>query len=187
LEENKLSVYDYAYTSIENKPVGMSEYQGKVLLIVNTASKCGFTPQYQGLQALYDQYKDQGFAVIGFPCNQFMEQEPGNDAEIAEFCSLRFGVTFPLSQKVDVRDENAIPLFQYLTSQKGFDGFGKGVKAKTMELMLKSKYKRAYADPQVKWNFTKFLVDREGKVFGRYEPTVEPKDMTADIERLLQK
>lgn len=180
-----MSVYGFAYTSIENQPVPMSEYEGKVVLIVNTASKCGFTPQYKGLEELYQRYKDQGFTVIGFPCNQFMEQEPGSDLEISEFCSIHYGVTFPLSQKVDVRDETVIPLYQYLTSQKGFEGLGKGVKAKAMELMLKGRYKNGFSDNQIKWNFTKFLIDRNGNVVSRYEPTVEPKDIAGDIEKLL--
>jgi glutathione peroxidase len=181
-----MSIYNYEYNSIEGKLIKMSDYQGKVLLIVNTASKCGFAPQYKGLQELYEKYSGQGLVVIGFPSNQFMEQEPGNEQEIANFCSLRYGVTFPLSQKVDVRDESAIPLFKYLTSMKEFGGLGKGIKAKSLELMLKGKYKKDYADPQIKWNFTKFLIDRQGSVFGRYEPTVEPKDMTKDIETLLK-
>lgn len=180
-----MSIYDYQYTSIENKPVQMSEYKGNVLLIVNTASKCGFTPQYEGLEALYQKYKDRGFSVIGFPCNQFMEQEPGSGEEILQFCSVRYGVTFPLSQKVDVRDETAIPLYQYLTSQKGFQGLGKGVKAKALELMLKARYKDGFPDEQIKWNFTKFLIDRDGNVAARYEPTVEPMDIADDIEKLL--
>ena len=180
-----MSIYDYGYTSIENRPVQMSEYKGKVVLIVNTASKCGFTPQYEGLEALYRKYRDRGFAVIGFPCNQFMEQEPGSGREISEFCSVRYGVTFPLSQKVEVRGENAIPLYQYLTAQKKFEGFGKGVKAKTMELMLKARYRDGFPDPQIKWNFTKFLIDRDGTVVSRYEPTVEPEELAGDIEKLL--
>jgi len=180
-----MSIYEYEYTSLENKPVQLSEHKGDVMLIVNTASKCGFTPQYEGLEALYQKYKDQNFVVIGFPCNQFMEQEPGTAHDIAEFCSLRYGVTFPLSQKVDVRGETAIPLYQYLTSQKGFKGLGKGIKAKALEVMLKGKYKSTYSDAQIKWNFTKFLIDREGNVVARYEPTVEPKDIAGDIEKLL--
>lgn len=180
-----MSIYGFGYTSIENDPVQMSKYEGSVLLIVNTASKCGFTPQYQGLEELYQRFKGQGFTVIGFPCNQFMEQEPGSDQAIAEFCSVRYGVTFPLSQKVDVRGETAIPLYRYLTHQKGFEGLGKGMKAKAMELTLKAKYKKGYADEQVKWNFTKFLVDRAGNVVARYEPIVEPKDIAEDIEKLL--
>ena len=180
-----MSVYDYEYPSIENCPVKISEYKGKVLLIVNTASKCGFTPQYKGLEELYRQYKDRGLTVIGFPCNQFMEQEPGSEREISEFCSVRYGVTFPLSKKVDVRDETAIPLYRYLTSQKGFAGLGRGMKARTMELMLRARYKDGFSDAQIKWNFTKFLIDRNGKVVSRYEPTVEPKDIAGDIEKLL--
>lgn len=180
-----MSIYDYEYTSIENTPVHMSDFKGNVLLLVNTASKCGFTPQYQGLEALYQRYKKQGLVVIGFPCNQFMEQEPGSEADIAEFCAVRYGVTFPLSKKVDVRGDTAIPLFQYLTSQKGFAGFGKGVKAKALTVMMKGRYKDGFADDQVKWNFTKFLVSRDGAVAGRYEPTVAPEDMITDIEKLL--
>lgn len=180
-----MSVYDYEYTSIEDRPVKISEYKGKVLLIVNTASKCGFTPQYKGLEELYRQYKDRGLTVFGFPCNQFMEQEPGSEREISEFCSVRYGVTFPLSKKVDVRDETAIPLYRYLTSQKGFAGLGRGMKAKTMELMLRARYKDGFSDAQIKWNFTKFLIDRDGNVVSRYEPTVEPKDIAGDIEKLL--
>lgn len=182
-----MSIYNYDYTSIENKPVQLSEYRGKVLLVVNTASKCGFTPQYKGLEELYQKYRGQGFAVVGFPCNQFMEQEPGDEQAISEFCSVRYGVTFPLSKKVDVRDENAIPLYRYLTAQKGFEGLGKGMKAKAMELMLKGRYKDGFSDPQIKWNFTKFLIDREGNVISRYEPTVEPKAIAGDIEKLLRK
>lgn len=180
-----MSIYDYQYTSIENQKISMVDYKDQVLLIVNTASKCGFTPQYEGLEKLYTKYKDRGFTIIGFPCNQFMEQEPGNDSEIAEFCSLRYGVTFPLSQKVDVRDEEAIPLYQYLTSQKSFEGLGKGIKAKALEVMLKKRYKDGYTDPQIKWNFTKFLIDRSGQVSARYEPTTEPKSIAEDIEKLL--
>ena len=180
-----MSVYDYEYTSIENRPVKISGYKGNVLLIVNTASKCGFTPQYKGLEELYLKYRDRGFTVIGFPCNQFMDQEPGNEQEISEFCSVRYGVTFPLSKKVDVRDETAIPLYRYLTSQKRFTGFGRGLKAKTMELMLKGRYKDGFPDAQIKWNFTKFLIDRDGNVVARYEPTTGPEDIAGDIEKLL--
>lgn len=180
-----MSVYDYEYTSIENEPVKMSEYQGKVLLIVNTASKCGFTPQYEGLEALYEKYKERGLEIIGFPCNQFMEQEPGSEKEIAEFCTIRYGVTFPLSQKVDVRDETAIPLYKYLTEQKGFEGLGKGVKAKAFAAMLKARYKDGFHDNQIKWNFTKFLIDRNGEVVKRFESATEPSDIAGDIEKLL--
>ena len=180
-----MSIYDYVYTSIEGNPVSMSQYKGKVVLIVNTASKCGFAPQYEGLEALYQRYRDQGFEVIGFPCNQFMDQEPGDEAAISEFCSVRYGVTFPMSAKADVRGDDAIPLFRYLTEQKGFEGMGKGIKNKAFDMMLKAKYKDGYKDSQVKWNFTKFLVDRQGEVAARFEPVVEPAETAAYIEKLL--
>jgi len=180
-----MSIYDFTYTSIENQQVKMSDYKGKVLLIVNTASKCGFTPQYKGLEELYQKYRDRGFTIIGFPCNQFMEQEPGSNQKISEFCSVRYGVTFPLSGKVDVRGETAIPLFQYLTSQKEFQGFEKGLKNKTFELMLRNRYKEGFSDNQIKWNFTKFLIDRSGNVVSRYESPVEPMSLAGDIEKLL--
>ena len=180
-----MSIYDYAYTSIEGNPVSMSDYKGKVVLIVNTASKCGFAPQYEGLEALYQRYRDQGFEVIGFPCNQFMDQEPGDEAAISEFCSVRYGVTFPMSAKADVRGDDAIPLFRYLIEQKGFEGIGKGIKNKAFDMMLKAKYKDGYKDSQVKWNFTKFLVDRQGEVAARFEPVVEPADIAAHIGKLL--
>ena len=180
-----MSIYDYAYTSIEGNPVSMSDYKGKVVLLVNTASKCGFAPQYEGLEALYQRYRDQGFVVIGFPCNQFMDQEPGDEAAISEFCSVRYGVTFPMSAKADVRGDDAIPMFRYLTKQKGFEGMGKGIKNKAFDMMLKAKYKDGYKDSQVKWNFTKFLVDRHGEVTARFEPVVEPADIAAHVEKLL--
>lgn len=180
-----MSIYDYAYTSIEGNPVSMSQCKGKVVLIVNTASKCGFAPQYEGLETLYQRYRDQGFEVIGFPCNQFMDQEPGDEAAISEFCSVRYGVTFPMSAKADVRGDDAIPLFRYLTEQKGFEGMGKGIKNKAFDMMLKARYKDRYKDSQVKWNFTKFLVDRQGEVTARFEPVVEPAEIAAYIEKLL--
>ncbi len=180
-----MSIYDYAYTSIEGKPVSMKEYEGKVLLIVNTASKCGFAPQFQGLEELYQKYKERGLEIIGFPCNQFMDQEPGDAKTIAEFCTVRYGVTFPLSDKVDVRDQGAIPLYRHLTERKGFEGMGKGLKNKAFEMTLKARYRGGYSDDQIKWNFTKFLVDRRGEAVARFEPPVEPKDIAPFIESLL--
>lgn len=180
-----MSIYDYAYTSIENKPVNLSEYRGKVLLIVNTASKCGFTPQYEGLEALYKKYQDRGLVVLGFPCNQFLDQEPGDGDEISHFCKVRFGVTFPLSQKIEVRGENADPLYCYLTSQQGFEGMGDSEKARELEPFFRSIYHETYDDDQIKWNFTKFLIDRDGNVVARYEPPVEPAAIDGDIQKLL--
>ena len=157
------TVYDFSATSIEGKPVEFSTYRDKVLLIVNTASQCGFTTQYQGLQALYDKYASRGVAVLGFPCNQFGAQEPGSATDIQSFCETRFGVTFPLFQKVDVNGSNAHPLYNYLT--KAAPGI--------------------LGTEGIKWNFTKFLVDGTGKVVKRYASTTEPIEIEQDIEKLL--
>lgn len=157
------SIYDFSATSIEGNPIALENFRGKVLLIVNTASQCGFTPQYQGLQALQNQFADLGFSVLGFPCNQFGAQEPGSATEIRSFCEARFGVTFPLFEKIDVNGSNAHPLYQYLT--KAAPGI--------------------LGTEGIKWNFTKFLVDRNGNVVKRYPPTSKPEDIEKDIQKLL--
>lgn len=157
------SVYDFSATSLDGASVDLSQYEGKVLLIVNVASKCGFTPQYDGLQKLYEEYKDRGLVVLGFPCNQFGRQEPGNADEIKEFCSLTFNVDFPMFEKIDVNGNDAHPLYRFLKSEKpGILG-----------------------SEAVKWNFTKFLVDRDGQVVKRFAPNDKPEDLKADIEALL--
>ncbi len=157
------SIYDFSVNTIEGQSVSLSTYQDKVLLIVNTASQCGFTPQYQGLQSVYNKYKDQGLEVLGFPCNQFGQQEPGSANDIQSFCEMRFGVTFPLFEKIDVNGANAHPLFKYLT--KAAPGI--------------------FGTEGIKWNFTKFLVDRSGKVVKRYPSTTKPEDIERDIQALL--
>ena len=157
------SIYDFSVTSIEGQSVNLSTYTDKVLLIVNTASQCGFTPQYQGLQALYEKYADKGLVILGFPCNQFGQQEPGSASEIQSFCETRFGVKFPLFEKVDVNGKDAHPLFQYLT--------------KAAPGLLGSE--------AVKWNFTKFLVDRSGKKIERYASMAKPEDIDKAIQKLL--
>jgi glutathione peroxidase len=157
------SVYDFTVTTIMGLPRSLADYEGKVLLIVNTASKCGFTPQYGGLQELYEAYHDRGFEVLGFPCNQFMNQEPGSSDEIREFCAVNYGVSFPMFDKIDVNGPNADPLFEYMKEQ------APGV------LGIKV----------IKWNFTKFLVDRQGKVLKRFSPSVEPAEIAPEIEALL--
>ncbi len=157
------AVYDFTAKTIDGKTKKLADFKGKVLLIVNTASRCGFTPQYEGLEALHQRFAKRGFAVLGFPCNQFGEQEPGPESEIAEFCEMNYGVTFPLFAKVDVNGDNAHPLFKYLTSAKpGLLG-----------------------SEAIKWNFTKFLVGSDGKVIARYAPTTKPEDIAADIEKAL--
>ena len=157
-----MSFYDLSAKLSNGKEKKLSDFKGKVLLIVNTASECGFTPQYQGLQEIYDRYKDRGFEVLGFPCNQFGHQEPGTDKDIQSFCQLNYGVTFPIFAKVDVNGENAHPAFQFLKSEKG-GLLGDGIK----------------------WNFTKFLVDVEGNVVDRYAPQTIPVRIAGDIEKLL--
>jgi len=158
-----MNIYDYKMPVAGGDARPLSDYEGKVLLIVNTASKCGFTPQYEGLEALYKQYKDQGFEVLAYLCNQFGAQEPGDAAEIANFCSLTYNVSFPLADKVAVNGEDADPLWKYLKQQQaGLMG-----------------------SRQIKWNFTKFLVDRKGNVVSRFGSMTKPEQLTKDIERLL--
>jgi glutathione peroxidase len=157
------SVYDYSAKTITGEDKPIAEFQGQVLLVVNTASKCGFTPQFKGLEALYEKYKGQGLQVLGFPCNQFLNQDPADDAQISEFCELNYGVTFPMFAKIDVNGDDAHPLFKHLTS--------------AAPGLLGSK--------AIKWNFTKFLVDRKGNVVQRYAPATKPEDIEADLLQLL--
>lgn len=158
-----MSVYDFNVKSISGEEKNLKDYEGKVLLIVNTASECGFTPQYKGLQELYDEVGNKKFEILGFPCNQFGGQDPGSNEDIASFCSRNYGVTFPMFSKVDVKGENAHPLFKYLThEQKGL------------------------LTEDIKWNFTKFLVDKSGKVVDRFSPQKEPAKLKKDIEKLLE-
>lgn len=157
------NVFDYSATDIKGKEHTLSQYKGKVLLVVNTASKCGFTPQYKGLEALWEKYKDKGLVVLGFPCNQFGKQEPGSNDDISSFCELNYGVTFPVLAKVDVNGSNAHPLFKHLKKEApgllGTEG--------------------------IKWNFTKFLVDKNGRVVDRFAPTDTPESLDAKIAALL--
>ena len=157
------TIYQFDAILNNGKNINFKDYQGKVLLIVNTASKCGFTPQYEGLQGLYKQFESQGLEVLGFPCDQFGHQEPGTDAEIQEFCNLNFNINFPLFKKIEVNGLNAAPLYQYLKKE------APGVMGSQM----------------VKWNFTKFLVNKEGKVTKRHASTTKPADIIRDIEKLL--
>ncbi len=182
------TIYDFTALSNKGKEVNFADYQGKVLLIVNTASKCGFTPQYDGLEALYQKYKDQGLVIIGFPCDQFGHQEPGTDEQIEEFCRINHGVTFPLMSKIEVNGEGAHPIYQWLKSQAGFAGFDP---AHPLTKILDEMFTKADPDyaskPDIKWNFTKFLISKEGKVVSRFEPTTEPQGMEESIEKALAK
>ena len=181
----KTTIYDFKAETNSGKEVNFADYQGKVLLIVNTASKCGFTPQYDGLEALYQKYKGKGLVVIGFPCDQFGHQEPGSNEEIEAFCRLNHGVTFPLMAKSDVNGENANAIFKWLYSEKPFVGFGEGETAKFMDQMLSAKDPEYASNPDIKWNFTKFLIDRKGRVVARFEPVVAPEELEKEIEALL--
>ncbi|NBD25267.1 glutathione peroxidase [Paenibacillus glycinis] len=180
------TLYDLQAATAQGANKALSDYAGDVMLIVNTASKCGFTPQYAELQKLHEQYADQGLRVLGFPSNQFGEQEPGTDSDVQSFCQINYGVSFPLFAKSDVRDETANPVFRYLTEQAPFRGFDTSEPSgKMLHSFLSEKLPHWLGDDSVKWNFTKFLVNRQGQVVGRYESTVEPLSMASDIEALL--
>ena len=178
------TIYDFKALNNKGEEVDMAQYKGKVLMIVNTASKCGFTPQYDGLEALYQKYKDQGLVIIGFPCDQFAHQEPGSDEEIAEFCRLNHGVTFPLMKKIDVNGENAHPIYEHLKSVAPTEEY-KGLKAKATHTMLKGLSKSAKEDNDILWNFTKFLISRDGATVKRFPPTTEPADFENDVKEML--
>ena len=168
------TVYDFTVKDRKGNEVPLSQYKGKVLLIVNTATGCGFTPHYEPLEAMYRELKDKGLEILDFPCNQFANQAPGSEDEIHEFCTVKFGADFPQFKKIDVNGETADPLFAYLATEKPFEGFGKGLKNAALNKYADMNNKQFGDKAYIKWNFTKFLVDREGKVVARFEPT---KDM----------
>ena len=157
--------YDFEANNIKGETISMKEYEGKTVVVVNTASKCGFTPQYEGLETLYQKYKDQGLVILGFPCNQFANQEPGSSAEIEEFCQINYGVTFPLFEKIDVNGKKTHPIFKFLKSELSGGIFGSSIK----------------------WNFTKFVIDRQGVPVKRFSSTTKPEKMEKKIQQLLQK
>ncbi|MCE2616027.1 MAG: glutathione peroxidase [Phocaeicola sp.] len=179
-------VYQFSVKDADGKNVPLSNYKGKVLLIVNTATKCGFTPQYKELQALYEKYKDQGFVILDFPCNQFGEQAPGTIAEIHSYCTANFDISFPQFDKIEVNGTNADPLYTYLKEKKGFAGFDlSDPTGKFMDQMLQKNDKNYKSNPDIKWNFTKFLIDRQGNVINRFEPTTKMMFIEADVKKLL--
>lgn len=179
-----MNVYDFTVRDRKGNDVFLSEYKGKVLLVVNTATDCGFTPQYKELQEIYEEFKDKGFEILDFPCNQFGEQAPGNDEEIHTFCTGRFGITFPQFAKIDVNGENAIPLFKWLTENTKFNGFGKSPVSLILSGVVKKQDKDYKNNGKVKWNFTKFLIDRNGEIVARFEPT-DMKKLKKAIEEVL--
>ena len=180
-----MSVYDFIVKAQDGTEVALSDYKGKVLLIVNTATGCGFTPQYDELQDIYEEFQAKGLEILDFPCNQFGEQAPGSDEEIHSFCTGRFGITFPQFAKIDVNGDNAIPLYKWLVENSTFEGFGKGPKALAMSGVMKLMDKDYKNNSKIKWNFTKFLISREGEIIGRFEPTNSMKDLRAAVEKAL--
>ena len=179
------TVYDFTVTDREGKEVNLSEFNGKVLLIVNTATGCGFTPHYEPLEAMYKEFRDKGFEILDFPCNQFANQAPGNADEIHQFCTLKFGTEFPQFKKIDVNGDNADPLFVFLATEKPFEGFGKGLKNAALNKFTSANNKKFDDKAYIKWNFTKFLVDREGKVIARFEPTEDMKKVKEAVAAAL--
>ena len=180
-----MSFYDYSVTTPKGEEISMKDYAGKVVMVVNTATGCGFTPHYKDIEDMYEKYHDQGFEVIDVPCNQFKGQAPGTDEEIHEFCQLHYNTKFPQMKKSDVNGENAIPLFKYLKSQKGLEGFDKNPAGLLMSGLLKTIDKDYKKNPEIKWNFTKFIVDREGNVVARFEPTTDMKKVDEFVASLI--
>jgi glutathione peroxidase len=181
-----MDIYGFEVKAMNGTMVPLSDYKGKVMLVVNTATGCGFTPQYEDLQKIYDEFKDKGLEILDFPCNQFREQAPGSDEEIHTFCKGRFGITFPQFSKIDVIGENADPLFKYLSENTKFEGFGKGLKIKLLAAAVKSVDKDYKDNSNVKWNFTKFLIGRDGSILARFEPTVGMEEVRAAVAKAVE-
>ena len=180
-----MGFYDQSVKDAKGNEISMREFEGKVVLIFNTATGCGFTPQYKEIEEMYEKFHEKGLEIIDVPCNQFKGQAPGTDEEIHQFCQLHYNTQFPQMKKSDVNGENALPLFQYLKSQKGFEGFGHGPAALAMSAMLKKIDKDYKNNPDIKWNFTKFVVDREGNVVARFEPTAKMEKVAECVAALI--
>ena len=180
-----MGIYDFKVKAQDGSEVSLSDYKGKVMLIVNTATGCGFTPQYDELQDIYEEHQKDGLEILDFPCNQFADQAPGSDEEIHNFCTGRYGITFPQFSKIDVRGENAHPLFKYLSENTKFEGFGKSPMTLILSGVAKKMDKDYKNNGNIKWNFTKFLIDRNGEIKARFEPTASLKDVQAKIEEVL--
>lgn len=178
-------IYDYKVEKQDGSFLDLADLKGKVILIVNTATRCGFTPQYEYLENLYEKYHEKGLEIIDIPCNQFKEQAPESDDEITNFCQVNYNIEFPQMKKAEVNGENELDLYKFLKSQKDFEGFGKGPKALAMSNLLKSIDKDYKNNPDIKWNFTKFLVDRDGNVVERFEPTAKMNLVDEKIAELI--
>lgn len=181
-----MGFYDHIVKNGEGQPVSMKEYEGKVLLIVNSATACGFTPQYEDLQSLYEKFNEKGLEILDFPCNQFGNQAPGTQKEIQSFCDLEYGVTYPVFEKVEVNGEEALPLYDFLKKEKGFMGFDiEHPLTPILDSMLSAADPAYKSDPSIKWNFTKFLVDRNGNPVERFEPTTPVEQIEARLQEIL--
>ena len=179
------TVYDFTVKDRAGNEVSLKDYEGKVLLIVNTATGCGFTPHYEPLEAMYKELKDKGFEILDFPCNQFAGQAPDSDEKINEFCTMKFGTEFPRFAKIEVNGEGALPLFAYLATEKPFTGFGKGLKSAALNTFASANNKKYGDKAYIKWNFTKFLIDRKGNVIARFEPTIDMDEVKKAVEEAL--
>lgn len=184
-KEKKMNIYDYSVPMPKGEELKLSDFKGKVILLVNTATGCGFTPQYEALENIYEQYHEKGLEIIDIPCNQFGHQTPGSDDEVHEFCQLHYKTQFPQMKKSDVNGENELPLYTFLKSQKGFEGFGEHKLASVLAGMLEKVDKNWASKPDIKWNFTKFLINRKGEVVARFEPTADMQKVEAKIKDLL--
>lgn len=180
-----MSVYDYSVKNIANEDISLGDFKGKVMMIVNTATGCGFTPQYKDLESIYEKYHEKGLEIIDIPCNQFAGQAPGTDEEIREFCTLNYNTRFPQMKKSDVNGEDELPLYTYLKSCKGFKGFGEGETADAMNGLLRDIDPDYKNNSKIKWNFTKFIVDRKGEVVARFEPTADMADVEKEVAALI--
>lgn len=187
-DSTRSSIYTIPVKATQDKETTLEQYKGKVLLIVNVASKCGLTPQYEGLEKLYQKYKDKGLEIIGFPCNQFLEQEPGTEEEIKNFCTLTYNVTFPIFAKIDVNGSNESPLYTYLKAEAPFNGYPAGSEEFATRLTEIHQQTGSGFDKgdAIKWNFGKFLISRDGKNIKRYEPMIKPEEIEPEIEELLK-
>ncbi|MBO7453659.1 MAG: glutathione peroxidase [Clostridiales bacterium] len=179
------TVYDFKVKDRKGNEVSLSDYSGNVMLIVNTATGCGFTPHYEPLEKMYKELRDKGFEILDFPCNQFANQAPGTEEEIHSFCTLKFGTEFPQFAKIDVNGDNADPLFVFLASEKPSEGFGKGLKNAVVKKFIDANNKKFGDKTYINWNFTKFLIDREGKVIARFEPTFDMDEVRKAVEAAL--
>ena len=180
------SFYDFSVQRRDGSEQSMRDFEGKVVIVVNTATGCGFTPHYEPLEKLYEEYHDKGLEIVDIPCNQFAGQAPESDEGIHEFCQLKYKTQFDQMKKSEINGENALPIYGFLKEQKGFEGFGKGPAALAMSAMLKKIDKDYKNNPEIKWNFTKFVIDREGNVVKRYEPTYDMKKFSAEVGDLVE-